>query len=195
MFAAALEKRSVRISLRGGGTGNLTSHAEYHIARQHMLSNYTLLKWSRSDCVSARRDASYGERFHICRRQACQFFLVLTLYGPDEFIASLSRGSRSQCTSKALRLLGLSIASQDRYSITGFCSIMTELVYPFSITAVLHLASNHIVVKICRRMPHPIFVPKSLERPCLPRTWLSGARSRANHSLYIGNEIRLNPEA
>lgn len=153
MFAVALERRSVRISLRGGGTGNLTSHAEYHIAIQHI-----------------------------------QTFLVFALYGPDKLVClSQSRQSVSACTSKTLRLLGLSIASQDRYSITGFCSIMTELVYPFSITAILHLASNHIVVKICRR---PIFVPKSLERP---RTWLSGARSRTNHSLYVGNEIRLNP--
>jgi hypothetical protein len=68
-------------------------------------------------------------------------FLDFALCGSDEFLPlSQSRQSVSARMSKALRLLGLSFASQDSQSINSFCLFMTELAYPFGITAVLHLA-------------------------------------------------------
>jgi hypothetical protein len=41
---------------------------------------------------------------------------------------------------------------------------MTKLAYPFGTTAVLHLASSHMVVEICHRMPRPIFVQTSSQK-------------------------------
>jgi hypothetical protein len=41
---------------------------------------------------------------------------------------------------------------------------MTELAYPFGATAVLHLASSHMVVKIRHQMPRPIFVQTSSQQ-------------------------------
>lgn len=123
----------------------------------------SLLKWA--DCMSAQKDASYGRTIPYLQRTIMLIFLDFVLCGPNEFLPlSQSRQSVSAYVSKALRLLGLSFASQDSHSTTSFCLFMTKLAYPFGTTAVLHLASSHMVVKICHRMPRPIFVQTSSQK-------------------------------
>ena len=119
----------------------------------------SLLKWATLIACLLRRTPHMGERFHTCRGRLCQSFLILLSAGQMSSCLSLSRGSRFQHACQKL-----SFASQDSHSITSFCLFMTELAYPFGTTAVLHLASSHMVVKIHHRMPRPIFVQTSSQK-------------------------------
>jgi hypothetical protein len=125
----------------------------------------SLLKRAALIACLFRRTPHMGERFYTCRGRLWLIFPDFALCGPDKFLPLSESGQLvSASMSKALRLLGLSFASQDSRSMTSFCLFMTELADPFGTTVVLHLASSHMVVKIRHRMPRPIFMQTSSQK-------------------------------
>jgi hypothetical protein len=94
--AAALERRLVRISIRGSRTSSLSSHAERLIAIQHMLSNYTLLyetmsllKWAALIACLLRGHLIWRTIPYL-QRTSMPIFIGFALCGPDEFLPPLS---------------------------------------------------------------------------------------------------------